>query len=157
MTDVFDMLNVLREKEQTDEIKQFMSDMNLFNRDFVKAGIGMILVSLTLLLTNTHTRRKYYIGNYISSGLTAAAAAALVVWASGQISAFKTRYLSGIIDFEVVRGRAERNARNGGVSVYTESTFWFDVRYVVFGILLIAAVLLILNAIWKTTLMKREK
>ncbi len=52
---------------------------------------------------------------------------------------------------------ADRNARNGGISVYTESTFWFDVHYFVFGILLLAAVLLILNTIWKISLMKRER
>ena len=156
MTDVYDMVYVLREKEKTEEIKLFLSDMDLFNRSLVRFGIGMVLVSLTLFLTNTHTRRKYYIGNYIATGINACAAAALTVWAHGEISAFKTRYLSGIIDFEVVKNWADRSARNGGVSVYTDSTFWFDVHYFVFGILLIAAVLLILNAIWKITLMKRE-
>ncbi len=157
MTDVYDMVYVLREKEKTEEIKQFLSDMDLFNRDLVRAGIGMILVSLTLLLTNTHTRRKYYIGNYVATGITACAAVALTVWAHIRISAFKARYLSGIIDFEVVKNWADRSARNGGVSVYTDSTFWFDVHYFVFGVLLAAAVLLVLNAVWKIFLMKNER
>ena len=157
MTDVYDMVYVLREKEKTEEIKLFLSDMDQFNGDLVRAGIGMILVSLTLLLTNTHTRRKYYIGNYVATGITACAAVALTVWAHIRISAFKARYLSGIIDFEVVKNWADRSARNGGVSVYTDSTFWFDVHYFVFGVLLVAAVLLVLNAVWKIFLMKNER
>lgn len=156
MTDAYDMIYVLRESYKTDEIKQFLTDMDLFNRDLVKVGIGMILVSLTLLLTNTHIRRRYYIGNYCATGLTAAAACAASVWGHTQVAALKARYLSGIIDFEVVKNWADRNARNGGVSVYTDSTFWFDVHWFVFGILLCAAILLILNAIWKITLMRRE-
>lgn len=156
MTDAYDMIYVLRESYKTDEIKQFLTDMDLFDRDLVRAGIGMILISLTLLLTNTHIRRRYYIGNYCATGLTAAAACTLAAWGHTQVAALKARYLSGIIDFEVVKSWADRNARNGGRSVYTDSTFWFDVHWFVFGILLIAAVLLILNAIWKITLMKRE-
>ena len=157
MTDVYDMIYVLRDSYKTDEIRAFLTDMDLFNRVLVRVGIGMILVSLTLLLTNTHTRRKYYIGNYAATGLTFCAACGTAVWGHAQVSAFKNLYYSGIIDFEVVKSWADRSARNGGISVYTESAFWFDVHYFVFGILLLVAVLLVLNAIWKIILMKREK
>lgn len=156
MTDVYDMIYVLRAKEKTEAINAFLLDMDLFNRSLVRVGIGLILCSLTLLLTNTHTRRKYYIGNYFATGLNVCAAVAVSVWAHGEIAVFKERYLSGIIDFEVVKNWADRSARNGGVSVYTDSTFWFDVHYFIFGLLLAAALLLILNAIWKVLLMKDE-
>ena len=158
MTDVFDMIYMLRESYKTEEINRFLTEMDLFNRELVRVGIGLILLSLTLLLTNTHTRRKYYAGNYIAVGLNAAAEVAATVLMHGKIAAFKAQYLTeGFIDFEVVKNWADRNSRNGGISVYTESTFWFDAHYFVFGILLLAAVLLIWNAIWKTTLMKRER
>ena len=157
MTDVYDMIYVLRASYKTDEIKAFLADMDLFNRSMVRVGIGMILVSLTLLLTNSHVRRRYYIGNYAATGLNVCAAAAVSVWAHGQIDAFRARYLSGIIDFEVVKNWADRNARNGGISVYTDSTFWFDVHYFIFGLLLLAAILLIVNTIWKVLLMKDER
>ena len=39
---------------------------------------------------------------------------------------------------------------------YTESTFWFDAHYVVFGVLVLIGVLLVLNACWKVSLMKEE-
>lgn len=158
MTDIYDMIYMLRESYKTEGIVQFLTDMDLFNRVLVRAGIGLILVSLTLLLTNTHIRRKYYVGNYVAVGLNVCADAAAAAWAHTQIAAFKAQYLSeGFIDFETVKSWADRNARNGGISVYTESTFWFDVHYFVFGILLLAAVLLILNTIWKISLMKRER
>ncbi len=157
MTDAYDMIYALREKDKTPEIYQFLAGMDQFDSTLVYAGIGMILVSLTLFLTNTHIRRKYYIGNYIATALNAGAAAVLSVWAHGQVSNLKSQYFSGIIDFEVVKNWADRSARNGGISVYTDSTFWFDVHYFVFGLLLLAAVLLILNAIWKITLMRREQ
>ena len=156
MTDVYDMIYSLRESYKTDEIKAFLEDMDQFNRTLVRVGIGLILCSLTLLLTNTHTRRKYYIGNYAATGLNVCAATAVSVWAHSNISAFKARYFSGIIDFEVVKNWADRTARNGGISVYTDSTFWFDVHWFVFGLLLAAAVLLILNTIWKILLMRDE-
>ncbi len=157
MTDVYDMVYSLRESYKTDEIKAFLSDMDLFNRSLVRVGIGLILVSLTLMLTNTHVRRKYYIGNYCAVGLYTACAVAASVWAHQEIASFKARYLSGIIDFEVVKSWAERSARNGGVSVYTDSTFWFDVHWFVFGLLVCVAILLVLNTVWKVLLMKSEK
>ena len=39
----------------------------------------------------------------------------------------------------------------------TESTFWFDIHYVIFGLLLIGTCLLIANVIWKRKLMKEEQ
>ena len=157
MTDVYDMVYSLRDKDKTEEVKVFLADMDLFNRSLVRVGIGLILVSLTLMLTNSPVRRKYYIGNYCAVGLYTAAAVAASVWAHSEIAAFKARYLSGIIDFEVVKNWADRNARNGGVSVYTDSTFWFDVHWFVFGLLLVVALLLVCNAVWKILLMKSEK
>ena len=55
MTDVYDMINPLNSSKKTDEMRQLMTDMDLFDRDFVKAGIGLVIVSLALFLTNTHT------------------------------------------------------------------------------------------------------
>ena len=42
-------------------------------------------------------------------------------------------------------------------TLYTESTFWFDIHYLVFALLLIVAALLVANAVWKTRLMKEEQ
>ncbi len=158
MTDAYDMLNPLDKKNKTEEITRLMTDMDLFDRDLVKIGIGLILVSLCLLLTNTHTRRKYYISNYIATGLVFIASCGASVWAHQQITELRTRYYSGIIDFPAVEKALDPHpGRRAPLGVFTESAFWFDVHYFVFGILLITAVLLILNAIWKSILMKRER
>ena len=41
-------------------------------------------------------------------------------------------------------------------TLYTESTFWFDLHYAVFGLLLAVCALLVANAVWKVRLMKEE-
>ena len=40
---------------------------------------------------------------------------------------------------------------------YLTSTFWFDAHYAVFALTLCVTVLLILNAIWKKSLMSQEE
>lgn len=125
-------------------------DMQGFNDTFMKCGIGLILLSCLLFLTNTHSRRKYYIGNYCSTTLQVAANVATAIWAHGQIEAFKAQFL--LVDFEALAKHAKK-----WKTLYTESTFWFDVHYVVFGVLLVVSVLLIANVLWKASLMKNEK
>lgn len=124
-------------------------DMQGFNRTFLKVSIGLILLSCLLFVTNTHSRRKYYIGNYTATGLMAIANVATAIWAHGQIEMYKAQFLQ--IDFEALAKHAKR-----WKSLYTESTFWFDVHYVVFGVVAVVTVLLIANAVWKSILMKQE-
>lgn len=125
-------------------------DMQGFNKTLLKVGIGLILLSCLLFITNTHSRRRYYIGNYVSTGLYTAAGVAASLWAHGQISAYRAQFLQ--IDFEALAFHAEL-----WETPYIESTFWFDIHYAVFALTLIAAALLILNAIWKIKLMKDER
>ncbi len=125
-------------------------DMQGFNRSFLHMGIALILVSLLLYLTNTHTRRRYYIGNVVAVAANAVAGVWVAVWAHAQIAAFRAKFLE--IDFAALKEFAER--RN---SLYTESTFWFDAHWFVFAFVILANVLLIANLIWKFSLMKQEK
>lgn len=124
-------------------------EMQGFNQSFMLSGLGLILLSLLLFLTNTHTRRKYYIGNYVATGAWCAAAVGISVWAHGQIEFFKARFLQ--IDFAALQEHA-----NTWKTLYTESTFWFDVHYFLFALLLGVALLLIANVFWKLRLMKQE-
>ena len=125
-------------------------DMQGFNNTFMKAGLGLILLSCLLFITNTHVRRKYYVGNYVSIALQAVANVAVAVWAPGQILLFRAQFLQ--VDFEALAKHAKR-----WKSLYTESTFWFDAHYAVFGVLLVVTALLVGNAIWKAVLMKQER
>ena len=47
--------------------------MQGFNQTLLGASIGLILSSVLLFITNTHARRKYYIGNYAAICLSAVA------------------------------------------------------------------------------------
>lgn len=124
-------------------------EMQGFNQSFLMYGIGMILLALLLFITNTHVRRRYYIGNYVSSGLWAAAGIGGAIWAHGQIEYFKAKFLQ--VDFAALKAHSEIFK-----SAYTESTFWFDVHYFIFALVILVAVLLIANVCWKISLMKQE-
>ncbi len=54
--------------------------MQGFTQMLMLSGLGLILLAVLLFLTNTHVRRKYYVGNYLSVGLWSAAALAVSVW-----------------------------------------------------------------------------
>lgn len=128
-------------------------DMFSFNSAFTKASIGLILVTLILFLTNTHTRRKYYIGNYIAVALTSAAAVGITVWSIPQIADYKAQFQNNV-DFEALKAFAKDW---GTLYIGREDTFWFDITYAVFGFLILTVLLLIGNACFKTVMMKAEK
>lgn len=155
MTDLYDALySTIRSANNLDRTtvtgSRVYYDMQGFNKTFTIVSIGMILVTLTLFITNTHSRRRYYIGNIISTFLVAGCNVAASIWAISQIMVYKAQFLQ--IDFEALKKHAESRK-----TLYTESTFWFDASYVVFGILLVLTVLLIINLVMKFTLMKAEK
>jgi len=124
--------------------------MQGFNQAFMLSGIALILLALLLFLTQTHVRRKYYVGNYASTGLWCAAAVGISVWGHIQVEYYKAQFLQ--IDFEALRKHADM-----WKTLYTESTFWFDLHYILFGLLLLTAVALVANAVWKVRLMRGEE
>ena len=154
MTDLYDSLyptmmnpNDLTETDVPGSIIYY--DMQGFNRALLRVSIGLILLACLLFVTNTHSRRKYYIGNYTAVALFAAANVAAAIWAHGQLTAFKAQFLA--IDFEALEFFAEL-----WETPYITSTFWFDAHYGVFALTLCVTALLILNTIWKMKLMKDE-
>lgn len=155
MTDLYDALySTMRNSNDYTDSKVAGSiiyyDMQEFNALFTKASIGLILVSLFLFITCTHSRRKYYIGNFVATLLSAVCNIGVSVWAFAKISAYKAQFLQ--IDFEALKEHAEMWG-----TLYTESTFWFDAGTVVFGFLLLCTALLVVNFILKITLMNAEK
>ena len=155
MTDLYDALyNTIRNPEKLDKTtvtgSRIYYDMQPFNRNFLHAAIGMILLCVLLFLTNTHSRRKYYIGNYTAIGLFTVGGAAFSAWAHNEIEAFKAQFLQ--INFEELAEHAAKKK-----SLYTDSTFWFDIHYAIFGLLLLGILLLLANMLWKMKLMKDEQ
>ncbi len=121
-----------------------------FNRELLNASIVMILLACLLFITSTHIRRRYYIGNALSTFVFAGAGVGVSVWAHLQVEHFKQQFLQ--IDFAQYEKYAKRRRKE-----YIDSTFWFDAHYVVFALLLLMCVLLVINYVWKLSLMKAEK
>lgn len=155
LTDLFDMLyNQIPNPNNLDSEKvkgaRIYYSMQPFNRTLLRASIGMIVLSCLLFLTNTHSRRKYYVGNAVATAINAAAEAAMAVWCHIQVNAFKAEYLS-TVDFENLQKRLSR------YGTFTDSTFWFDIHYLFCILAVCAAVLLIVNFVWKMKLMRGEQ
>lgn len=155
MTDLYDSLyDTMRNPNdiyQTDVAgSSLYYAMQAFNRQLLILSIGQILLACLLFVTNTHSRRKYYIGNYAAVGLFTAFAAYNSIYAHINIEDAKRMFLNDI-DFAALKEHAEMWG-----TLYTESTFWFDLHYLVFGLLLLASALLVANAVWKVRLMKGE-
>ncbi len=154
MTDLYDSLystmrnpNDLTQTSVPGSIVYY--NMQEFNRVFLVYSIGLILLAVLLFVTNTHTRRRYYIGNYFATGVYVAAGVALSVFAHSYIEIFKGQFLQ--LDFAALKEHAELWG-----TLYTESTFWFDAHYGVFGLVILVCVLLAANALWKASLMRQE-
>ncbi len=126
-------------------------DMQEFNRDLTMAGIVLILLAAAQFVFQNNNRRKYYIANYITVGVNTVAAIAVSGWALSNIFTYKERYLT-TLDFEAMKKWSDMLK-----FTYTESTFWFDISTAVFGVVLVAMVLNILNLVWKIMLMNNEK
>ena len=125
-------------------------DMQAFNKQFTTMGIVLILLGCFLYLTNTHTRRKYYLGNYVATALYSVVSLGVTVWSHIQISAFKVQYLT-TVDFEALKKFAEM-----WKSFYTDSTFLLDAHFVVGGLSVLTVILLVVNVVWKIRLMRAE-
>ncbi len=154
MTDLYDTLySTMRnpaDLTQTDVPGSIVYyNMQGFNAYFLRCSIVLILLSCLLFITNTHVRRRYYIGNYVAIGAFTVANFYVAFDAHRYIELFKARFLA--IDFEALRAHADL-----WKTAYTESTFWFDVHYAVFAFSLLVSVGLVLSAIWKLRLMKEE-
>lgn len=125
-------------------------DMQDFNKSFMNVSIVLILLACLLYLTNTHIRRKYYIGNYVSVGLYSIATLAVGIWSHLQIEAFKVQYLT-TVDFEALKTFAEMWNKP-----YIESTFMLDLHYFVLAMAVLSVVALVVNVIWKVRMMRAE-
>ena len=155
MTDLYDSLyttmrnpnNINQTSVPGSQIYYYMQE---FNNTLLLCSIGLILLAALLYITNTHVRRRYYIGNFCAIGLYTAASIGMSYYGHTYIAFYKDWYLSNL-DFAALKEFSEMWG-----TLYTESTFWFDVHYLVFGLMLLVSILLVANAIWKINLMKDE-
>lgn len=156
-TDLFDgLFYTLPEESRLETAKvnvpgaEIYYQIQPFNRQLLNYSIVLILLAVLLFITNTHSRRKYYIGNAVSTFAFSAAGIGLSLWAHGQVESYKAKFLQ--IDFEAYQKYATRRRKD-----YIESTFWFDAHYFVFAMVILVCLLLAANYVWKMQLMRAEK
>ena len=155
LTDIYDGLYLATDpKKPTNDGRVAGStiyyQMQEFNAQLVTFSIVLILLAALLYLMNTHIRRKYYIGNYVSIGLFSVAGVACVVWSHIQIAAYKVQYLT-TVDFEALKELCEMKNKP-----FIKSTLMLDLHYVVGAFLLLCAAGLVYNMIWKIRMMRAE-
>lgn len=155
MTDLYDSLYfTMMDPTNPDDTwvpgSQIYYHMQPFNKQLLVFSIGMILLSCLLFITSTHSRRRYYVGNAVATAAYSVAGVVLSVWGHGQVEAFKAEFLQ--VDFDSLQFFSEMMD-----TPYIDSTFWFDAHYAVFGLVLLAVVLLTGNYVWKMCLMSAEK
>ena len=152
MTDLYDALYLHSEDPENPAVQgaEVYIYMQPFNRQLTAAGIALILSAVALFVTNTHKRRKYYIGNYVTVGINAVLTVVTSVWALINVAEYKEAFLK--VDFEALKAESKIFK-----TLYTESTFWFDISVPVFAILLLVTALSIGNLVFKILLMRGEK
>lgn len=155
MTDLYDGLYfTMMDPTNPDDTwvpgSQIYYHMQPFNKQLLGYSIAMVLLACLLFITSTHSRRRYYVGNWVATGAFAIAGTALSVWSHIQVEAFKAEFLK--LDFDSLQFFSEMME-----TPYIDSTFWFDAHYAVFGLVLLACVLLVVNLVWKNGLMRAEK
>ena len=154
MTDVYDGLFwTITDPEDPEldmvEGARIYIDMQHFNDTLVGLTIGFILVALTLFVTLSNSRRKYYISNYVATIATVVYGIALSAWAMGQIGYYKAEYLK--VNMEQLELYAKIFQRP-----VIHNTRWFTAGYAVFAIVIVFSLILVANLVWKILLMKKE-
>ena len=155
MTDLYDSLYAtMMDPDNIEDTwvtgSQVYYHMQPYNKTLLGYSIGMILLGCLLFITSTHSRRRYYAGNLVSTAAYAVGGIALSGWCHGQSELYKAEFLA--INFEELQFFAEM-----WESPYIDSTFWFDAHYVVFGLMTLVCLLLVGNFLWKMKLMRAEK
>ena len=150
MTDLYDALYLYTDKYYYVQGAEVYLNMQEFNRNFTAAGVALILSAVSFFVFNNHNRRKYYVANYITLGINTALNVGVSAWALINVLSYKADFLK--IDFVKLKEMSEKYS-----TYYTESTFWFDISFVVFGVLLVATALNLLNLICKLVVMGAEK
>ena len=158
MTDLYTMLyNMIPDPDELDKARvagaRIYYDMQPFNHQLLISSIVLILLAALLFVTCTSSRRKYYISNYAATCLNVVAHVGVAIWAHGRINAFRQQFVT-TVDFESLEMWSSIWETP---SLTKDSTLWFDLHYLPFALLVIAAVLLLVNVIWKRRLMQGEQ
>lgn len=150
MTDLYDSLYLYTDKYYYVQGAEVYLNMQPFNKSLTACGIALILSAVAFFVFNTHSRRKYYIANYLTIGVNTALNVGVSIWAITKVFAYKAEFLN--VDFAHLKEMSEIYG-----TYYTESTFWFDISSYVFGFAILVTALSVINLLLKLTVMSAER
>lgn len=128
-----------------------------FNDLIVILGVVLVVITALQFFFATNSRRNYYITNYISVGVLVVFA--LVVSFVGFWGVAKSEALFNQIDFARYKEVYDlvKAGEASGWERYSDSHVMFILGYIMYAVLLINAIVLVLNTVWKYLLMRGEK
>ena len=129
---------------------QIFYDMQKYNHNMVLISIALILIGCLPYIFASHTRRKYYIGNTVSTYVQAVALVGSAVYMIINCLKYRNQFLTSV-DFDTYKLMSDTMT-----FMYSDSTFFFDAGIVIAVLLLIGAGAVVYNLNWKTKLVKQE-
>ncbi len=129
---------------------QIFYDMQKYNHNMVLISIGLIVISCLPFIFASHTRRKYYVGNTVTTYIQAAAFVGAAVYLAINALKFRSQFVN-TVDFDFYKTVAE--AMN---FMYSDSTAYFIVGVVIAVLLIAGAGAAVYNLSWKNKLVKQE-
>ena len=134
-------------------------EMQPFNNMMMYFGIAMILLAVLLYITACNKRRNYYVSNYVATGLCAGGNIVMSIVCLIMNIHWRSEFLNVDFDrwYNYYQERIDADVFSEADRHYSESTFWFDIGFAVYAIVIVASIILILNLVWKIMLMKGEK
>lgn len=108
-----------------------------------------LLITLSMMVTRNNIRRKYYISNFVTTGVYSVFNVVFAVWLMVNVTTYKAKFLQ--IDFEALEAFCELWKIE-----YNPTTRCCDWGYVLGALLILFSIAVVLNLIWKLSLTKRE-
>lgn len=129
-----------------------------FNDLLIVMSVVFVVIAALQYFFASNNRRNYYITNYISVGVLVVYALVLTIVAFWGISTTLSLFNNINWDYYYKVYQASVAAGGGAAwAFYDKSYIMFILGYILYAIVLIDAVLLVLNTVWKVLLMKGEK
>lgn len=122
-----------------------------FNKLLFTLTVSYLLVSILLLAFFCQSRRVYYVSNYVVTAVAAVLGVALSVYALINVISYMTTFMS--MDFVAINEfLTKQNLRT-----ITSIPWSFLIGIIVFIGIIAFDVLMVINALWKNKVMKKER
>lgn len=132
-------------------VGEFIAVSQSMTGTLVKLGIIFIVLAALMFITASHSRRKYYITNYISVGLFVVFALVVFVYILIMVAKVSNLFINSI-DWAAVESNLIPE-----YPISKDDTFTFVLGFIVAAIVFVDAVFVVLSTVWKVLLMKGEQ